>query len=70
MCIGDGHGRACAPADAADAGEAAVHAFLAEFAKLPLEGAAPDAAAGPVRELLAKLKAEHGSEAYVAGILA
>uniref|UniRef100_A0A7R9UQW4 DNA mismatch repair proteins mutS family domain-containing protein n=1 Tax=Diacronema lutheri TaxID=2081491 RepID=A0A7R9UQW4_DIALT len=68
---GDGrHVRACAPADAADAGEAAVHAFLAEFAKLPLEGAAPDAAAGPVRELLAKLKAEHGSEAYVAGILA
>lgn len=78
--FGDGGGadasgrraRARLPGGAADAdgGEAAVRDFLAQFAQLPLEGASAEAAGDRVRELLAKLKAEHGGEEYVAGVLA
>lgn len=62
--------RARLPGGEPDAGEAAVHGFLAEFVKLPLEGSSAEAAGTCVRDLLAKLKAEHGGEDYVAGILA
>jgi DNA mismatch repair protein MSH2 len=71
---GDGEGRrvrACLPGGVGGGGgEQAVHGMLKEFATLPLEGLCAEDVSAAVRGLVAKLKNEHGSQAYVAGILA